>query len=483
MITFRFWGKIIILLFSCAIVLIFRSVREAPIFSAENIRPIVNFEDLYKNSPTNSSLTIAVYPCGGILPGIVANNGLTTDANSIYAKEENINVRFIIEEDPLFCFSILHEKKADIVWSKFSHFVCLYKKFQAINPVAIMAYGFSNGTIQIHSKRSIQHIHNLKNAAVACVPQSDSHLFLLFLLKENGIPLHSIKWYYVLSDADALSLFQKDKVDVVGISTHFSNYKYPETILITSHAAPTLFPELFIAREDVLIEKKELFIKFFSGWFKGLQQIEKNREHSLKLFAHAFGLNIQNAEFLVNSSIIAGTQENLEFFRLIKTAKQNIETLIEISTSVFNVAFDNIPPVMLVNNDILSSFVNNKKVQHAIEANISPSANVRIGKFASDVRITFANNNTNLDIDSLKMLERFAQKAHFFSKSKIVLIGEAPTNTQATYGYEWGMRFYAVKKFLTDYGIENTRIIIQNIVVDPSRVENNTASILCSLVP
>ncbi|MCX7678331.1 MAG: hypothetical protein N2316_03850 [Spirochaetes bacterium] len=481
MITFRSFGKIIVMLITCFMVYFISTLQQIPFTSLETPRSIVQLDDSHLvNSQVPNLLTIAIYPNAGIIPGIVANGGLVTNSESIYQKEEKINIRFVIEEDPFTCYTSLQRGEVDLIWSKFAFFVSLYEKFYFINPVAIMVYGFSNGSVQIRSKNTLLFDKEIKNIKIACVPQGDSHSFLLYLLKGNGIQKNSIKWYYTQSDCDAVALLQKGTIDVIGISRATADGA--GHIAISSYFCPVLFPEIFVTREDILLRKKEIFIKFLSGWLKGIDEIHKNRGKALAEFARALGILQQNAEKIASSFLIAGLKENLEFFGVIRSKNITFDTHVEITKSLFDISSTTVLPAMMRNNEILLSFANQKKGAPLIEFSFTDNTKATIEKVIRDVRIPFTDNEYILHIDAVKKLEKFVQNALLFTRAKVHLSGVTATSQKAEYNYTWGMRFYTVKKFLTDCGIAEGNVVIKSITCDSTLAEKNSDGICCSLV-
>lgn len=482
--NFRLSSRVLILLIVTGLAYAVFLFRGSIYSSHDSVSPVLNFNTLIdKNCNSDIVLRVAIYPSGIFAPGIVANGGFITSKDSIYEKEEKIRMEFIQEEDPLRCLELLRNNNADLVWSNIPILSRYYAKFRSINPVAVMLCGLSSGEEIILSREPVKTFSTLSQKTIACVKWSAPHFLLIVLLRENGIDPDVFRWYYTLSDRDALALYEKRTAGIVALSGREKKETVDGHLIYSSSQSPALFPAVFIAREDVSITRKEHLLKFISGWFKGLDEIKKNRDMAIKELARHFNLSENNAAMLANTCVLAGLKENFEFFGLEKTTTISFDRSVELAKFYQNAKAENVPVGMLRSTELLAAFATKKKISSGQNPASSVFAETTLEKIILDTKISFQANDYSLDIDNAKRLEKFSEKALLFQNAKILLYGAAASKDMAVYNYAWGMRFYFVKKFLSDNGIAESRITIKEISNQPSENIHATDAVLCSLVP
>lgn len=454
-----------------------------PVAYRDDVSPILKFENLMEDVfSSDQIIRVAIYPSGGFAPGILANGGLVTLPNSIYDKEEKIRVEFIIEEDPIRCFGLLYEKKADIAWSNVSVLSWLYAKYRSINPVAVMMYGFSSGEEIIFAHEPIKQFTAEMKPSIACVKWGAPHFLVLALLNENGITHNAIRWHFTLSNKDALYLLQKGKVSIAAVSSKEKDDVGQGHLVISSSHVSALSPGVFIMREDFNLTKHKLVEKFISGWFKGVDEMKKSLDPAVTALAASFGVDDSAAKFMLNEYVIAGLKDNFEFFGSEIPNKINFDRLVERVKYYYFEEGETVPASMLRNTELLNKFINQKKPSLCIYPAVPVLTTTTLEKFIQDEKVFFKAGDYTLDITNAKILEKFSEKAVLFQNAKVFLYGDAAKKEAAVYNYAWGMRFYIIKKFLSDYGVSESRIAIKEITHTATR-ENDTDAVLCAMVP
>ncbi len=479
----RLFARILLCFLTAGVVYLVFLLRGFPAGFRDAVAPILNFNNLTEDTCVEDQIIrVAVYPSGGFAPGILANGGLTTVPNSIYEKDEKIRVEFIVEEDPIRCFELLYNNRADLIWSNMWVLSRFYLKYRSIHPVAVMMYGFSSGEEIILARDLIKKFDTAMKLSIACVKGRAPHCLALVLLNENGIDHNSVRWHYTLSDKDAIVLFKKGKVSIAAVSSREkAGVGHAHPVISSSHA-PALFPGIFLIREDVSLTKKPLVSKFISGWFKGLDEVKKNSDAAAKAIAASFGIDEKAAKYILNEYVLAGLKDNFEFFGLQNSKNINFDRSIELINYYYRVAIETLPPGMLRTTDVLNEFINQQKPSLRVEPAAPVLAETTLEKFIRDAKVTFKSGDYSLDIANAKTLEKFSEKAALFQNAKIFLYGDASSQETAVYNYAWGMRFYVIKKFLSDNGVSESRIVIKEIVHNPAHADDPDA-VRCALVP
>lgn len=481
--NFRLFARILLCLLAAGAVYAVFLFRGTPAAYRNAVSPILNFDNLMDDACSpDQVIRVAVYPSGGFAPGIVANGGLATSPNSIYEKEEKIRVAFIIEEDPLRCFELLYEKKADLVWSNAGILSQLAVNYRSINPVAVMMYGFSSGEEIILSREPIKRFDASTKPSIACVKWRTPHYLVLALLNENGIDYNTVRWHYTLSDKDALALFNKGKAEIAAVSSKEKSTAGKGHLVISSSQLSALSPGIFVMREDFSLTKKAHVIKFISGWFKGLDEIKKSRDTGVKALAASFGVDENTAGFMLNEYVLAGLKENFEFFGFESSAKISFDRTVELMKFYRHEDSEAVPVGMLRNTDPLNAFIDQKKISTRLDPITPVLTETTLEKFINDAKVFFKAGDYSLDTAGVKTLEKFSEKAVLFQSAKMFLYGDAASQEAAVYNYTWGMRFYIIKKFLSDHGVPESRIVIKEFTHNPARA-NDSDAVLCSMVP
>ncbi len=483
MLRFRLFARMLLCFLAAGSVYAIFLFRGFPAGSRGDVFPILRFDNLTEDACASDQIVrVAVYPSGAFAPGILANGGLTTSKDSIYAKEEKIRVDFFVEEDPIRCFELLYNKRADLVWSSAWVFSQLYMKYRSINPVAVMTYGFSCGEEIMLAREPVKKFDPAMKLSIACVKWRVPHYLARALLNENGIDESSVRWHFTLSDKDAIALFKKGKALIAAVSSIEKDGAGQGHLVISSSHAPALFPGIFVMREDFSLTKKQLIAKFISGWFKGTEEIRKSRDSAAKALTASFGVDENTAGSMLNGYILAGLKENFKFFGLENSNGITFDRSVELVKYYHCVDAEAVPAGMLRTTDVLNEFINQKKLFLQVDPAAAVFAETTLEKFIRDVKVFFKTGDYALDITNAKTLEKFSEKAVIFQNAKVFLYGDAASQEAAVYNYAWGMRFYVIKKFLSDNGVSESRIVIKEILHNPSHA-NDPDAVRCALVP
>jgi hypothetical protein len=346
-----------------------------------------------------------------------------------------------------------------------------------------MQYGYSRGEDALFSEQAYTGPAELKGASVACVQGGSPHFLLLYILNSAGINPGELKWRYTHSDSDAALLLQKGRVQVCGISTATTDVPSSFQLLVSSAQASKLLPGIFVTREDLLIRKKDQIARFASGWFRGVTELQKNRDAAVKIMSASYRCDARKAEELLRGSIHAGYADNARFFGTGKGVLPGFEHLAGISASLWKQDGDTLsnPCEITRNTDILVALADSmKKAVAGFSTELSASVKTpALATLTREYPVEFSAAESSPDFRAHMAVERFARVAGLLEGSPVFLYGSAGTPEEQAYSYNWGMRFYIVGKMLTDLGIPKERIYIKEIRLNPDLAGSQKHLVSC----
>src|SRR5947199_143077 len=137
----------------------------------------------------NRPLVVAINTWAGHSPGIVYNDGLEAGPNSMYRKRFNMDVKFVLIEDPAAKLAAFRKGDVDIMWNTVDNWAREASILAENNQRAksIIMQDWSRGGDGIVSLASINSIEQLKGHKIACTQFTPSHFLLLYLLSQSGL--------------------------------------------------------------------------------------------------------------------------------------------------------------------------------------------------------------------------------------------------------------------------------------------------------
>src|SRR5256885_12906772 len=137
----------------------------------------------------NRTLVVAINTWAGHAPGIVFNDGLEAGPASMYRKRFNMDVKFVLIEDPAAKLAAFRKGDVDIMWNTVDNWAreasILAQNNQKTR--SIIMQDWSRGGDGIVSLASINSIEQLKGHKIACTQFTPSHFLLLYLVAQSGL--------------------------------------------------------------------------------------------------------------------------------------------------------------------------------------------------------------------------------------------------------------------------------------------------------
>jgi len=236
-------------------------------------------------------LRVGIVTWPGFAGGIVANNGLAPNRNSIFFKQHGLCVEFMLMEDVdarAQAFARGGRDGVDIVWSSVDAWAnelpALLKKDGKAK--VIMQVDWSRGGDAIVADNSIKRIEDLYQKKISLALFTPSHWLLEYNLQNSM--LDEAKQSAIVrglvgknASPDARADFVAGRVDAAVVwepDIEEAIQKRPNShVLVSSKEARKLIAHVMVAREDFIRDHPDVIQAFVKGWIVD-GTVEANRE-------------------------------------------------------------------------------------------------------------------------------------------------------------------------------------------------------------
>jgi NitT/TauT family transport system substrate-binding protein len=225
-------------------------------------------------------LRVGIVTWPGYAGGIVANNGFAPNADSIYYKEHNLCVEFMLMEDVdarAKAFARGGQDGVDIVWSTVDSWANELPGFlkNDVKARVIMQVDWSRGGDAIVADNSIRHIEDLYRRRVSLALFTPSHWLFEYSLKNSKLDeaqQNEIVKTLVGKNAspDARADFVAGRVDAAVVwepDVATALQRRPNShVLMSTKEARKLIADVMVARENFIAEHPDVIQAFVEGW-------------------------------------------------------------------------------------------------------------------------------------------------------------------------------------------------------------------------
>jgi NitT/TauT family transport system substrate-binding protein len=235
-------------------------------------------------------LRVGIVTWPGFAGGIVANNGFEPNQDSLYYRQHNLCVEFLLMEDVDVrekAFARGGKDGLDIVWSTVDSSANELPGFRKSGIAArvIMQTDWSRGGDAIVADQSIQRIEDLLSKRISLALFTPSHWLLEYNLSHSSLTeaqQHQIVRTLVGMQAspDARAAFVSRKVDAAvlwepDVSAALRQRPYSQ-ILVSSAQATKLIANVMVAKADFIQAHSDVVRAFVEGWVvDGTQQANR----------------------------------------------------------------------------------------------------------------------------------------------------------------------------------------------------------------
>jgi NitT/TauT family transport system substrate-binding protein len=285
-------------------------------------------------------LVVAINTWAGHAPGIVYNNGLDPNGGSSYRKKYNMDVKFVLIEDPAAKLAAFRKGDVDIMWNTVDNWAREASILAENNQRAksIVMQDWSRGGDGIVSLASINSIEQLKGHKVACTQFTPSHFLLLYLVAQSGLSpedrTNVEKNIIFTQDAPAAAaMFKAKQVDAAvtwepDLSAAVTARGNEAHVLVSTTAATNIIADTLCARQDVIDRAPETLRNFIHGWFDGIDMIKSDPSGAYNIVGKALKLDADTVSGMLSGLKLTPYADNAQFYGL-SGGKPHYETLFD----------------------------------------------------------------------------------------------------------------------------------------------------------
>ncbi len=288
----------------------------------------------------NRPLVVGINTWAGHSPGIVFNGGMDPNGASNYKKKFNMDVKFVLLEDPAAKLAAFRSGQVDIMWNTVDNWAREASILAEQNQKAksIIMQDWSRGGDGIASLASIKSIEDLKGHKIACTQFTPSHFLLLYLLAQSGLTPDERKAVedniIFTSDAPAAAAaFKARQVDAAvtwepDLSGAITARGSEAHVLVSTQAATNIIADTLCARQDLIDKAPETVRDFVHGWLDGIEMIKNDPNGSYEIVARALKLDTDTVSGMLSGLKLTPYADNAQFYGLNGT-KAHYETLFD----------------------------------------------------------------------------------------------------------------------------------------------------------
>lgn len=232
-------------------------------------------------------LRVGIVPWPGYAGGLVANQGLKPKKDSIFWRDHNLFVEFVVinNDDQMRRAFIEGGDKGgiDVMWSTVDSLAQQYPELlkEGVRPRGFMQVDRSYGGDAIITKNGIEKIEDFKNLKEKKIAVSvaasqwllEYNLFSATLTNDERARIIQSVFRHTEGSEEARDLFINNDVDVAvlwepDVTTALQMRKNAHT-LIDTRAEPNLIADVMVAREEFIRDHRNVIKAFINGWLAG----------------------------------------------------------------------------------------------------------------------------------------------------------------------------------------------------------------------
>jgi NitT/TauT family transport system substrate-binding protein len=283
---------------------------------------------------------VAINTWAGHAPGIVFNDGLNPGPNSRYKQKYNLDVKFVLLEDPAAKLAAFRKGDVDLMWDTVDNWAREASVLAEQNQKAksVMMQDWSRGGDGIVSLASIKSIEDLKGKRIACTQFTPSHFLLLYLLSQSGLSPEDRaaveKNIIFTQDAPAAAaMFKAKQVDAAvtwepDLSGAVTARGDDAHVLVSTTAATNIIADTLVARQDVIDQAPETIRDFIHGWFDGIDMMKSDPASTNALVGRALKLDADTVSGMLSGLKLTQYADNAQFYGL-SGGKAHFDTLFD----------------------------------------------------------------------------------------------------------------------------------------------------------
>jgi NitT/TauT family transport system substrate-binding protein len=254
------------------------------------------------SSDDNPEIRVRVNVWVGCVGGLVANGGLETAPDSIFA-QKGLKVSFKIIDDWTEGASALATNIVDVMLTTLDVYAKDYGQFQekGFGTHAFLMVDWSRGADGVIGKQGTNSIEDLAGKSVAFAPYTPSHFLLWNGLKTSGLSTDQRNDIFknAVHTKDGIEpavLFAQDKVDAAvawdpDMSDAVSKRAGAKKIYDT-RIANRLIADILVVSDRFAAKHPQTLLKFAQGWLEGVDYIKNHPDRAYNLIGTVKDFNI-----------------------------------------------------------------------------------------------------------------------------------------------------------------------------------------------
>lgn len=297
-----------------------------------------------KGGRLSRPLVVAINTWAGHAPGIVANGGLDVGAaGSLYKSKYNLDVKFVLLEDPSAKLAAFRNGDVDVMWDTVDSWAREASMLAEADQKAkaILMQDWSRGGDGIASLASIKSVEDLKGKRIATTQFTPSHFLMLYLLNQSGLSPDDKagiekKIVFTQDAPAAAAMFKAKEVDAAvtwepDLSGAVTARGDEAHVLVSTTAASNIIADVLVARQQTIDEGPETLRDFVHGWFDGIDSMKADPASGNALVGRALKLDDETVSGMLSGLKLTPFADNAQFFGL-TGSRAHFESL-------FNTAF------------------------------------------------------------------------------------------------------------------------------------------------
>ncbi len=295
------------------------------------------------SSSDNPEIRVRVNVWVGCVGGLVANGGLETTPDSIFA-QKGLKVSFKIIDDWTEGASALATNNVDVMLTTLDVYAKDYGQFQekGFGSHAFLMVDWSRGADGVIGKQGINSIEDLAGKNVAFAPYTPSHFLLWNGLKASGLSTDQRNEIFknAVHTKDGIEpavLFAQNKVDAAvawdpdmsdAVDKRAGSKKIYDTRI-----ANRLIADILVVSDRFAAQHPQTLIKFAQGWLEGVDFIKNHPERAYNVIASVKDFNIpadlaktmlggvRLADYADNASFLGSSGSNSDYANIFNQAQ------------------------------------------------------------------------------------------------------------------------------------------------------------------
>jgi NitT/TauT family transport system substrate-binding protein len=273
----------------------------------------------------NPEVRVRINVWVGCVGGLVANGGLETAPDSIFAKK-GLKVSFKIIDDWTEGASALATNNVDVMLTTLDVYAKDYGQFQekGFGSHAFLMVDWSRGADGVIGRQGINSIEDLAGKTVAFAPYTPSHFLLWNGLKASGLSTDQRneifnKAVHTKDGIEPAVLFAQNKVDAaVAWDPDMSDAvaKRPGAKKIyDTRVANRLIADILVVSDRFAARHPQTLVKFAQGWLEGVEFIKTQPDRAYNLIGAVKDFNIPSdlAKTMLGGVKLADYADNTSF--------------------------------------------------------------------------------------------------------------------------------------------------------------------------